>query len=97
MIKSQIIICRAYRFHYMLTHTKAGPLRTLLKYIGFIPLSVFIHDVYFLLPGIVKYGRFPVYGKDPDPSSLNDLMILSSGLQELLVVHYLLSLYSLLY
>jgi hypothetical protein len=55
----------------MPTYTEAGLIRTLLKYIGFIPLSVFIHDVYFLLPGIVKYGRFPVYGKDPDASTLN--------------------------
>mgnify|MGYP003576267669 CR=1 FL=1 len=56
----------------MSTYTEAYPIRHLLKYIGFIPLSVFIHDVYFLLPGIIKYGRFPVYGKDPDPSSLNE-------------------------
>ncbi|HEY1031675.1 MAG TPA: hypothetical protein VGD89_07870 [Flavipsychrobacter sp.] len=25
-----------------------------------------------MLPGIIKYGRLPVYDKDPDPSSLNE-------------------------
>lgn len=46
-------------------------LQAALKYIGFIPLIVLIHDVAILLLGIYSFGRLPVYGKDPDPSSLN--------------------------
>lgn len=55
----------------MPTHTEEDPLRPLLKYIGFIPLSVFVHDIAILLLGIANYGRLPIYGKDLDPSSMN--------------------------
>ena len=52
------------------SHTPVRP-DSALKYIGFIPLMVLIHDIAILLLGIFSFGRLPIYGKDPDPSSLN--------------------------
>lgn len=42
-----------------------------LKYLGYIPLIIVIHDVAILLLGISNFWRLPMYGKDPDPSSLS--------------------------
>ncbi len=70
-----ILIDRRVRLVVMTNNEDAYEFRQALQILGYIPVTVFIHNMLMLLIAVFNFKHLPVYGIDPNPGSFNNPVI----------------------